>query len=91
MDSQQLIWLEMHSNDNACKLHGYLTHRRMPDDSLVVSHFITESTFQDAFQNCTNKWICPTPPPKQIQDDLMEGPSQPPLEERLASPAPTTE
>jgi len=91
VDSQQLVWLEMHSNDDACKLLGYLTHRRMLDDSLVVSHFVAESTFQDVFQNCMNKWIHPAPPPKWIQDDPMEGPSWPPLEERLASPTPTTE
>lgn len=88
-DSRQLIWVEMGSNEDACKFRGYLTHRTMPDNSLVISHFVSDATFQAAIRNCTNKWLRPTPLVKQPRDDPMEGSSsRPPLEERLASPGP---
>ena len=76
---KQLLWLDMGSNDDACKLRGYVTHQTMPDNSLIISHFISESTFQSAVQVHTDEWICPAPIP-------MEGSSQPPLEECLTSP-----
>ena len=90
-DSRQLIWVEMGSNEDACKFCGYLTHRTMPDNSLVISHFVSDTTFQAAIRNCTNKWLRPTPLVKQPQDDPMEGSSSHlPLKERLASPGPAT-
>ena len=88
-DSRQLVWVEMGSNEDACKFRGYLTHRTMPDNSLVISHFVSDATFQAAIRNSTNKWLRPTSHVKQPRDDPMEGSSsRPPLEERLVSPSP---
>lgn len=86
MDSKQLVWVELGSNEDACKLRGFLTHRTMPDNSLVVSHFVSEATFQASTRNYTNKWVRPPPPVSAPQDDPMEGSSRPPLEERLTAP-----
>ena len=66
-------------------LCGYLTHTSTLDKSLVVGHFVSEATFKVAIQNSTNRWVHPSPPAKPFQDDPMEGPSHPPLMERLAS------
>ena len=79
MDSKQLVWVELGSNEDACKLRGFLTHRTMPDNLLVVSHFISEATFQASTRNYTNKWVQPPPPVNVPQDDPMEGSSRLPL------------
>ena len=77
----------MKNNEDACKLRGYLTHRTTPDQSLIISHFVSEATFMEAIRNYTNKWERPSAPPQIAIDDPMEGPSQrPPLEMRLTSP-----
>ena len=79
----------MGSNEDACKFRGYLTHRTMLDNSLVMSHFVSDATFQAAIRNSTNKWLRLTSHVKQPRDDPMEGSSScPPLEERLVSPNP---
>lgn len=86
-NSQPLIWLDLRSNEDACKLRGYLTHRTTLDQALVISHFVSEATFTDAVRSSTDKWERPINPPPPI-DDPMEGPSQPaPLEMRLTSPS----
>ena len=86
-DSRPLIWVELKSNEDACKLRGYSTHRTTPDQSLVISHFVSEATFMEAVRECTDKWERPSAPPQSISDDPMEGSSQrPPLEMRLTSP-----
>jgi len=86
-NSQSLIWLDMKSNEDACKLRGFLTHRMTEDDSLVISHFVSEDTFMKAIQSYTDKWEQPAAPLPLRSDDPMEGPSQPaPLEMRLTSP-----
>jgi len=86
-NSQSLIWLDIKSNEDACKLRGFLTHRTTKDDSLVISHFISEDTFMKAIQSYTDKWERPAAPLPLSSDDPMEGPSQPaPLETWLTSP-----
>ena len=86
-DSQPLIWLDLKSNEDACKLRGYLTHRTTPNQSLIISHFVSEATFTEAVRNSTNKWERPSAPPQTMTDNPMEGPLQrPPLEMRLTSP-----
>ncbi|KIK01162.1 hypothetical protein K443DRAFT_577083 [Laccaria amethystina LaAM-08-1] len=81
--SKQLIWLNMGSNEDACTLRGYLTHRTMSGNSLVVSHFVSEATFQSAVQACTNKWVRPVSAPANYPVDR---PSHFPLEEQPTSP-----
>ena len=56
-DSQPLIWLDLKSNEDACKLRGYLTHQTTPDQSLIISHFVSEAMFMEMVRNCTNKWV----------------------------------
>ena len=69
-------------------------HWTTPDQSLIISHFVSKATFTEAVHNCTNKWERPSAPPQTMSDNPMEGPSQcPPLEMCLtslewASPAP---
>ena len=87
-NSLPLIWLDMGSNHDACKIHGYLTHRLTQDKTLVVSHFVSESTFNEAFLNHTHLWERPTSVSQPNSDDPMEGPSLP-LEIRLTSPRPS--
>ena len=87
-NSVPLIWLDMGSNDDACKIRGYLTHRTMQDNALVISHFVSESTFNEAFISHTHLWERPTSVPQPNSDDPMEGPSLP-LEFRLTSPRPS--
>ena len=87
-DSLPLIWLDMGSNDDACKIRGYLTHRTTQDNSLVISHFVSESTFNEAVLSHTHLWERPTSIPQTSSDDPMEGPSLP-LENRLTSPSPS--
>ena len=83
-NSHPLIWLDMKSNEDACKIRGYLTHRTTPDNSLIISHFVSEATFMEAIRDYTDKWERPSAPP---QDDPMEGSSQrPPLEMQLTTP-----
>lgn len=55
-NSHPLIWLDMKNNEDACKLRGYLSHRTTPDQSLIISHFVSEATFMEATRNYTNKW-----------------------------------
>ena len=86
-NSLPLIWLDMGSNDDACKIHGYLTHRTTQDNTLVISHFVSESTFNEAFLSHTHLWERPASVPQLNSDDPMEGPSLP-LEFRLTSPRP---
>ena len=92
MNKAPLIWLDMKSNEDACTLQGFLTHRTMPDNSLVISHFITEATFNKVAQNATHSWTWPPSAQAAIIDDPMEGPglSSTPLEHRLTSPGPST-
>ena len=92
MNETPLIWLDMKSNEDACTLRGYLTHRTMPDNSLVISHFVTEATFNKYAQNATHSWTRPPSAQAAIIDDPMEGPglSSTPLEHRLTSPGPST-
>ena len=87
-NSLPLIWLDMGSNDDACKIRGYLTHRTTEDNSLVISHFVSESTFNEAFLSHTHLWERPASAPQPNSDDPMEGPSLP-LEFRLTSPKPS--
>lgn len=87
-DSLPLIWLDMGSNDDTCKIRGYLTHRTTQDNSLVISHFVSESIFNEAVLNHTHLWERPTSMPQTDADDPMEGPSLP-LENRLTSPSPS--
>ena len=84
-NSLPLIWLDMGSNDDACKIRGYLTHRTMQDETLVISHFVSEATFDEAFLSRTHLWERPTSIPQPNSDDPMEGPSLP-FEIRLTSP-----
>ena len=59
----------MKSNEDACKMRGYVTHWTTPDNSLIISHFVSEATFMEAMCNYTDKWERPSAPP---QDDPME-------------------
>lgn len=87
VSNSHLICLDMKSNEDTCKIRGYLTHQTMQDQSLVISHFVSEVTFMDAIRSYMDKWEHPTPPPQPSVDDPMEGPLQPaPLEMRLTSP-----
>ena len=83
-NSLPLIWLDMGSNDDTCKIFGCLTHCTMQDKTLVISHFVLEATFDEAFLSCTHLWEHPTSVPQPNSDDPMEGPSLP-LEIRLTS------
>ncbi|EDR02993.1 uncharacterized protein LACBIDRAFT_331931 [Laccaria bicolor S238N-H82] len=87
-----LIWVDMKSNDNACRLQGYLTHRTMADGSLVVGHFMAETTFNGAARDATHSWTRPPSVEAPNVDDSMNSPSSTfiPLEARLTSPGPST-
>ncbi|EDR09347.1 uncharacterized protein LACBIDRAFT_326070 [Laccaria bicolor S238N-H82] len=87
-DSRPLIWLDMKSNEDTCMMRGFLTHQTTERDenALVISHFVSEATFEEAVQCHTHKWERPPAAPQTIVDDPMEGPSQPaPLEMWLTS------
>ncbi|EDR07950.1 uncharacterized protein LACBIDRAFT_327130 [Laccaria bicolor S238N-H82] len=90
-NSHPLVWLDLKSNEDTCTLRGFLTHRRSTNRAVIISHFISKSTFQEATRNYTDKWECPTAPLPPPSDDFMEGPAQTaPLEMQLTSPRPTS-
>ena len=91
-DGTSLIWLDMKSNDDACRLRGYLTHRTTSDNALIISHFVAEATFNEATQSATHTWIRP-PPSQSSAADNLRGESSFQfilLEARLTSPRPTS-
>ena len=88
MDETLLVWLDMKNNDDACRLCGYLTHHTTSDNSLVISHFVTEATFNEATRNATHTWVRP-PPSQSSAVDNLRGESNfqfISLEARLTSP-----
>ena len=88
MDETSLVWLDMKNNDDACRLRGYLTHHTTSDNSLVISHFVTEATFNEATRNAMHTWVRP-PPSQSSAVDNLRGESNfqfISLEARLTSP-----
>ena len=92
MNEASFVWLDMKSNDDTCQLHGYLTHRTTSDNVLVISHFVTEATFNEATRGATHTWIQPPPSQSTDTDNLRKESNFQfiSLEDCLTSPNPST-